>query len=751
MTSTPRGEPRLAFKPHFAVQVVPPDLVFLFTENERYVLEGVAYRHLAELLGQPRTASELVGRLPADVPAPSLLFALSRLRSLGYVAELPEGPRDGAAYWAMLGQAPAQARARLDRTTVVLSCVGNVDAAPLLAALAANGLRAQTAEPNGGAETVGVVLCDDYLRPELAAVNAHHRDTGRPWLLVKPTGAVLWVGPLFVPNQTACWECLATRLRGNREVETTVQNMARNGLVVTSVASLPSTVSLGAALAATEITRFIATASADEARLVALDTQTLRAESHPVVRLPRCCVCGNGGHAEAPRPIVLRPVGVVNDDGGLRSVTSEETMRRLERHVSPLTGVIGRVTRADWSTAATPVYLASMNTGAGSTDLYELRESLSAGCAGKGRTEIQSRVSAMAEAVERFAGRFHGEAFRRLAPMHQVEGAIHPNACMLFSDRQYRGRQEWNRHHVGFEWVPAPFDPDRPTEWTPIYSLTHDCFRHLPTAHLFYDWPLPSDHLFCKADSNGCAAGNTVEEAIIQGFLELVERDGVALWWYSRCQRPGIDLESVPSPYVAALRAHYAATGRQLWALDLTTDLGIPTIAALSRRVEAGREEILFGFGSHLDAGIALERALTELNQFLPSPSGQRPSRARKTGFEEIMDQWLATARLESHAYLAPAPGPARRLADLPGRRHTDLRDAVMACVEAAAAVGLETLVHDQTCPEVPLHVVKVVVPGLRHFWARFGPGRLYDVPVALGWVPQPVPEEELNPISMFL
>jgi ribosomal protein S12 methylthiotransferase accessory factor len=49
------------------------------------------------------------------------------------------------------------------------------------------------------------------------------------------------------------------------------------------------------------------------------------------------------------------------------------------------------------------------------------------------------------------------------------------------------------------------------------------------------------------------------------------------------------------------------------------------------------------------------------------------------------------------------------------------------------------------------LPVVKVVVPGLRHFWARFGAGRLYDVPVQLGWRKSPLAETELNPIPMFL
>jgi ribosomal protein S12 methylthiotransferase accessory factor len=51
----------------------------------------------------------------------------------------------------------------------------------------------------------------------------------------------------------------------------------------------------------------------------------------------------------------------------------------------------------------------------------------------------------------------------------------------------------------------------------------------------------------------------------------------------------------------------------------------------------------------------------------------------------------------------------------------------------------------------VGLCAVKVVVPGLRHFWPRFGPGRLYDVPVRLGLLPAPLAEAELNPLPLFL
>jgi len=59
--------------------------------------------------------------------------------------------------------------------------------------------------------------------------------------------------------------------------------------------------------------------------------------------------------------------------------------------------------------------------------------------------------------------------------------------------------------------------------------------------------------------------------------------------------------------------------------------------------------------------------------------------------------------------------------------------------------------VLDQTRPDIRIPVVKVIVPGLRYFWAWFGPGRLYDVPVRLGWLQRATREDELNPLPMFL
>ena len=53
--------------------------------------------------------------------------------------------------------------------------------------------------------------------------------------------------------------------------------------------------------------------------------------------------------------------------------------------------------------------------------------------------------------------------------------------------------------------------------------------------------------------------------------------------------------------------------------------------------------------------------------------------------------------------------------------------------------------------PDIEMKVVRVIVPGLRAFPARFGEGRLYDVPVRMGWRDKPIKESELNPIFMWI
>jgi oxazoline/thiazoline synthase len=185
--------------------------------------------------------------------------------------------------------------------------------------------------------------------------------------------------------------------------------------------------------------------------------------------------------------------------------------------------------------------------------------------------------------------------------------------------------------------------------------------------------------------------------------------------------------------------------------LDITADLGVPAAAAVSWRVDKPAQDILIGLGAHFDAKLAVQRALAEQNQFLPAVFGVK---ADGTGYgfpDAVQQEWWRTARIADHPYLSPAPVPPTRAGDHADLSSVDLRDDVLTARRLVEERGMEFLVLDQTRADIGLPVVKVIVPGLRHFWARFGPGRLYDVPVALGWRDTPTDEAHLNPIPMFL
>ena len=173
----------------------------------------------------------------------------------------------------------------------------------------------------------------------------------------------------------------------------------------------------------------------------------------------------------------------------------------------------------------------------------------------------------------------------------------------------------------------------------------------------------------------------------------------------------------------------------------MTSDLGIPTFVAVTHWMQNGRENIEFGSGAHFDARIALLRALTELNQFL-----SLGLMGGGTGEKSSLDG-TTPLRLQDHPYLTPSGNPMVRPEFGSKFGHLDTREQVTACVSLAKQAGLDFLVLDQTRPDIEAPVVRVIVPGLRHFYRRFAPGRLYDVPVELGWRERPLKENELNPI----
>ncbi len=792
---------RPRFKPHLHLAVVPHEGIFVLCGARQTLLRGRLYELVAPRV-DGRSADEICDQLAPEASAAEVYYTLAQLEKKGYLAEADENlPLSESAWWSLQDLNPQTAAQRLVESRIAVHGVG-VDPQPLCDLLDASGVTVNGAGDDAGELTV--VLVDHYLRPQLKDYNDAALASGRPWLIVKPWGGQIWLGPLFRPGRSGgCWQCLAERLRSNRPVESYLldrESLAKPLAVDEARTTASSQVALG--LAVNAITAWIVRGEIPECEgsVRTFDQFSWQSQTHALAKLPFCPVCGGlstddkvsghvvNGHSvngyemsghemnrhaangrpanpEADggrfRPLVLesRKKTFVRD-GGHRVVHPQTTIDRFGHHVSPITGAVSMLERTTpVGDGSLHVYMAGQNLARRHHSLGHLQNDLRNMSAGKGTTDVQAKASGLCEGLERYSGVFRGDESRRTARMADLgSAAIDLSDCLLFSERQFRERETINAGDSPYSFVPLPFDPTAEIDWSPVWSLSRHEKRYLPTAFCYYDCPQPKAQRFCIADSNGCAAGNTVEEAVLQGFLELVERDSVALWWYNRLRRPGVDLDSFDEPYLRDLVDCLATHDREMCALDLTSDLAIPVFVVWSRRTRGGSgpdsaEQIVMGFGAHLDPKIALLRAATEMNQMLSYLLQAPPD---KIYSDHVTDRetvrWLKTATAENQPYLLPDTAAAPCAATCYTLAATDdIAQDVNECRSLVERQGLEMLVLNQTRPEVGLPVVKVIVPGLRHFWTRFAPGRLYDVPVKMGWRQEPLTEEELNPIPMFL
>jgi bacteriocin biosynthesis cyclodehydratase domain-containing protein len=727
------------FAPNFSVYVLPPDVVCLYSEDRKFFLHGELYCALAEAIGKGgKSLQQLVLQLGKRFPPDKVEEALKRLIERRYIIEAsPSSTGAVAGYWASLGLPPGLAEQNLGKCRVRVEAIDVHGATELAAALGKFGVRVVKR-----AADLTVTLANDYLDRRLAELNRQRVTDRTPWLLAQPSGAFPLVGPVFNPGNGPCWTCLFDRMIRNREIKGFLERGSARPVAVSPLAREP--LGQGAVqFAALEVAKVIATGFRTELsnHIISHDLLGATVVKHYVAARPQCPTCGSKKLRDprrTPKPIELGPgAKLLMTSGGYRTVSSRATVARFRKHVSPLTGVVTKLERIEADLPMNTNYFAGHNFSAPALTLDALRAGLTGGSFGKGSTAEQAEASALMEAIERYSGIFQGDEIRitRRFTDFPSGDVVPPNDVQLFSDAQYRSpTDEPDDSHR----VPAPFDPSTKMEWSPVWSLRDQRFKYLPTSLLYFFYGGPAA---LPADSNGCAAGNTLEEAIVQGFLELVERDAYAIWWYNRSQRSEVDLSHFNDSYIRDLQTQLADTGRRLWVLDITSDLGVPTYVAILHWMQNGHENIEFGSGAHFDRRIALLRTLTELNQFLSiglmgGGTGEKPS---LDGTNPL--------HLREHQFLLPSGNPA----DQPAAGATvgflhNTRGQVDACVEIARRAGLDFLVLDQTRPDVEVPVVRVIVPGLRHFYRRFGPGRLYDVPVKLGLRDQPMPESELTP-----
>ena len=592
-----------------------------------------------------------------------------------------------------------------------------------------------------------VIAASDYLDERFIQAVEAGIAAGRTILPVRLAGASIWIGPLLDQETSALFPLLIRRLTANRPADVAVRASGAEFQLIPPQ-GLPVTFDLAAAWIASAALAIVSDQAPAFLKkgLVSLDPWSLETTRHPISIATAANIPNRSAAiklAPAPKRFTL--------DGGHRTCAPQESLARLEQFVGPIAGVVPAIEKVPNRTGMHVYVCTQISDRSASNHRANRVLGRPGAAAGKGAGDLQARVSCLAEAIERYSCHHQGHHPLLRSRFDQLgKTAIAPQDLLLFSTTQYENRNLTNEiNSWGFNWVPEQFDPSRAIDWSPAWSLTHGREVWLPADFCYFGYTSDRNHDFCKADSNGCAAGNTLEEAIQQGFFELVERDACALWWYNRVTRPGVDLDSFDDPFFASMKNSFNQAGRELVVLDITSDLDVPTVMAISwRRIDGGG--IHLGLGCHLEARLAISRALAELNQGVIDEFGDKDP-ASLEGFDIHHARWLREATIQNQPYLRPADGPRRVAADFTNEATRDVRDDLLISIEKLRAKGLEMIALDHTRPDIGFPVARVVVPGLRHFWARHAPGRLYDVPVSMGWLDRPKTESELNPIAFFL
>ena len=593
-----------------------------------------------------------------------------------------------------------------------------------------------------------IVFVDSYQNDELEIINKKLLDRKASWLPCKPCGDTLWVGPLFGDEQKYCFHCLSFRLNMKRPYRKIWNSTHKN----TIIDSTESNLLLSAGLLVQELNNYYSHHSdaALNDGMMTYDFSAGTSEKHKLTRRPQCSVCGNP-ELEARQfeniPHFQSRIKCRNTDGGDRIKPAAESLKYFLPRVSRITGDVSSLEAvidekqgfgysiywSKWNSPDSEKLLTETNWRKGRTRAAGIS-------CGKGRSAEQSQMSAIGEALERYSTCFFGyEPYITASENELADDCIGLSKLASFSKSQYEHAEEWSKKGV-FAFIPKPYDKEIKIAWTKVFSLTNQAWKWIPTAYLFYKTPLLADKgtAYCSGDSNGVAGGNCIEEAFMQGFYELIERDAVAAWWYNMVKRPGIDIASFNNPKFDSYVKTFNQKGLKVAALNLTNDFGITVIAVLAYH-ENGDAPVL-GLGAHFNPYIALDRALSEAVQGMVN-GGPNPS-------EDKYDWWKELNEPGNADFLYPDEN--KRLntpSDFNDFASDDFLKDINTAVRLMKEHDLETFAFDLSRPETGLSVVRVIVPGLCHFWPRFANRHMYEVPVKLGWIPKCLREDELNQV----
>jgi ribosomal protein S12 methylthiotransferase accessory factor len=322
---------------------------------------------------------------------------------------------------------------------------------------------------------------------------------------------------------------------------------------------------------------------------------------------------------------------------------------------------------------------------------------------GKGSTEQRARISAVMESFERCLA-------ERPGVNANVAGTISAPALV---DSYASARESQNVLDPKEFLLAQPYIPQSLMEWVGAYDLMNkeEIFVSANAVYHPYDAPGQCQKLFLS-NTNGLASGNVLEEAILHGMLEVIERDAISIAQFSRDLGKEIVLTEEDG-YLYELASKFKNAGIELKVWLVPTDTGIPTVIAATDDVKLKDPALLvMGAGSHLKPEIAVARAITEAAQSrVVQIQGAREDTDRE-GFIRSVG-YDRMKRLNGFWFEEGEKISLSDVQDLSGKSPAENIDVIL---EKLRGIAERVLVIDLSREEVAVPVVRVIIPGLELF-----------------------------------
>lgn len=351
-------------------------------------------------------------------------------------------------------------------------------------------------------------------------------------------------------------------------------------------------------------------------------------------------------------------------------------------------------------------------------------------------------AKAIGEAVERYcAAMYEPERFPLAAVKSASFACVPPEEFALYGPEQYA--------EEGFPYV--PFERSTPIRWTPALDLISGESCYVPAAMVFlpYLYDLASgERAISQQTTTGLACHVSPTRAAIAAICEVIERDAAAIIWQAKLARPQIRIETL-SYGNRDLVDRLERDGGSLTLLDITMDLGVPTILSVLRNRAPNAPALVFATAADLDPERALRRSLEEgahACRHAGLVMADRPSRDPGPLYEHVQSPEDHVALYCDHA-TAPLTDlifeSDARIAFSEIRNCSagdPARDLETLC-DAVSAAGYRILLADVTSPDVRalgLSVIRALIPGFHplffgHRIRALGGSRLWNIPRKFG------------------